>query len=296
MKLRGKVGSIALIIVASFALVSTSASAIGSQQNPQTGAFGFEGTVPGNPPKQGAIITIPANGQTFTNVPITVAGLCPTGLLIKVFSNNVFIGSTVCANGSFNIKVGLFAGRNDLVARDFDALDQEGPDSNVVTVTFNSAQFARFGTQITLSSNYARLGANPNATLTWPLILSGGTAPYAISSDWGDGSSSSLKSLSFPGVFNMNHVYHQAGVYTIIFKATDANGSTAYLQVVGVANGKISGGLTQTNGSQTVTSRVTVILWQPMVATIPLLIIAFWLGRRHELYVLRRTLESTRRQ
>src|SRR5215469_2946188 len=119
MKLRGRLSTLVLIITAGLALVVPSVSALGSQQNPQTGAFGFEGTVPGNPPKQGATITVPTNGQVFTNVPITVAGLCPSGLLIKVFSNNVFVGSTMCNNGSFTLQIALFAGTNDLVAKDF---------------------------------------------------------------------------------------------------------------------------------------------------------------------------------
>lgn len=286
---------LALVLSAAILLPAclvSDAWALGSQQNPQSGSVGLEGTVPGAAPRQAATIAVPANGQIFTTTPITVSGLCQTGLLVKIFSNNVFVGSATCVSGSYSLKVDLFSGRNDLVARVYDALDQQGPDSNVVSITFNDAQFIKFGTHVSLTSQYARRGANPGDTLSWPLILSGGTAPYALSVDWGDGNGAELKSVSFPGTLNVSHVYTQAGVYTIVIKATDANGTSAYLQVVGVANGAIHGSVS-TTGSGSTTTR-TVIIWQSMLLALPLMLLSFWLGRRHELYTLRRELENSR--
>ena len=283
---------VVLVFTAVPVCLAPAARAIGSQQNPQSGSVGLEGTVPGAAPRRAATIAVPANGQVFTTTPITVSGLCETGLLVKVFSNNVFVGSAVCTNGSYSLKIDLFSGRNDLVARVYDALDQQGPDSNVVSVTFNDAQFIKFGTHVSLTSQYARRGANPGDTLGWPLILSGGTAPYALSVDWGDGNSAELKSVSFPGTINVSHVYTQAGVYAIIIKATDANGTAAYLQVVGVANGAIHGNVSTAASSGTTVR--TVVIWQPMLLIIPLMLLSFWLGRRHELYALRRELENSR--
>lgn len=292
--------SIALLWTLTLSIVvslvfGSSAYALGSQQNPQSSSVGLEGTVPGAAPTQAATILTPSNGQVFTTTPITVSGLCKTDLLVKVFSNNIFVGSVVCTNGSYSLKVDLFSGRNDLVSRVYDNLDQQGPDSNTVSVTFNDAQFAQFGSHVSLSSNYARLGASPGDTLSWPFILSGGTGPYALSIDWGDGSVVDLKSIAFPGVVNMDHVYAQAGVYTVVGKATDANGTSAYLQVIGVANGKISGSVGTSTGNPT-QPRTTVILWQPLVIAVPFIILAFWLGRRHELYTIRRSLENSREQ
>jgi len=106
-------------------------------QNPQNGSVGLEGEVPGSPPTTGATITVPGNGQTFSTTPITVAGICPKGLLVEIFKNNVFGGSTECTTGSFSLQVDLFDGRNDLVARVFDSLNQSGPDSATVSVNYN---------------------------------------------------------------------------------------------------------------------------------------------------------------
>jgi hypothetical protein len=161
-----------------------------------------------------------------------------------------------------------------------------------VTVTFNDAQFAQFGTRVTLSSSFARKGANPGDTLTWPITLAGGASPYAISVDWGDGKPATLLSRSFPGNFDVTHVYDSAGVYNVVIKATDANGVTAYLQVVGVGTGEVSGKNLSTN-TATSTSK-TRILWEPLLVLIPMVLVAFWLGKRHELFTIRKRIEDNR--
>lgn len=259
----------------------------------KSGSVGLQGVISAPPPTKGATITSPGNGSTFTAVPITVTGLCPNGLLVKIFANNVFVGSEQCTNGSYSIPVTLFNGQNDLVARVYDALDQAGPDSNVVTVTFRDAQFLEFGTRVQLTSNYAERGAPPNQEINWPIILSGGTGPYAVVVDWGDGSPTTLVSLTAQGTFNVKHAYRTAGVYKIIVKATDKNGSEAFLQLVGVATGAVQSTATSTkSGNNTV--KIVDVLWWPAVAMVPLLFGSFWVGRRYELYVLRKQLERSR--
>ena len=264
-----------------------SAAPVWAANQTQSSSVGIQGVIPSPPPSQAATIAVPSNGAIFTNIPITVSGLCTTGLLVKIFANNVFVGSTVCANGSYSLQVNLFSGRNDLVARVYDALDQAGPDSNVPTVTFNDAQFFQFGTQVELSSAYAERGAPPGTELDWPVLLSGGNAPYAISVDWGDGSSADLMSVSDPGTITIKHTYKVAGIYKVIVKATDKNGGTAFLQLVGQATGAIQSNAKA--GSNIVVKKE--VLWWPAVSMLPLILAAFWIGRRHELYTLRRRLE-----
>ncbi len=256
-----------------------------------SGSIGLQGTISTAPPKSGATITAPGNGAAFSTLPVTVSGLCPNGLLVKIFANNVFVGSVTCANGSYSVQVDLFSGQNDLVARVYDALDQAGPDSNNVTVTFNSASFAQFGTQILLTSIYAQRGAPPNQELSWPILLSGGTAPYAISVDWGDGSPTDLISQPTAGGFTIKHSYKSAGIYKVIVKATDKNGDTAFLQLVAIATGATQSG---TSGKSSTTTTRTIIIWWPCLLMIPLIVAAFWVGRRNELFSLRKQLEKSR--
>ncbi|MBW3569216.1 PKD domain-containing protein [Candidatus Parcubacteria bacterium] len=256
----------------------------------ESGSIGIEGKISAAPPSQAATIAFPRNGAVIKEGKVTVTGLCPADVIVKVFKNNVFAGAAPCVNGSYSVQIDLFGGTNELVARVFDDLDQQGPDSNKVTVTYPISQFEATR-RVTLTSTFAKKGANPGATLTWPIILSGGSGPYAITVDWGDGKPPDVISQEFAGTFNIEHVYDTPGVYTIIVRAADKNGSVAFLQLIGIANGKVTqdnqgdeaGGLTKTK---------TIIMWQPVLATIPLIAAAFWLGRRHELQVLRKRLEK----
>jgi hypothetical protein len=303
MKLRFTLSTLGIFVLGGIVfaslIVPVSTHAI---QNPQSGSVGLEGTISTDPPKQGASITTPGSGASFTSTPITINGLCPKGLLVKLFANNVFIGSVSCDTGSYSLQTDLFSGQNDLVARVYDALDQAGPDSNIVTVNFVDAKFAQFNTRIALSSPYATRGAAPGEDLTWPITLSGGIGPYALSVDWGDGSAPDLLSQSFAGNITIKHKYKAAGVYKMIIKATDSTGSSAFLQLVGVATGKIAvgsgasgsnGGSSGNGSSGTIRTKV---IWWPAVVLLPLIIATFWVGRRHELYTLRKQLEKTRNQ
>ncbi len=267
--------------------------------NPADGSVGVQGTISSPPPTQGATISLPRDGQAFTALPITVSGICPGNLLVKIFKNNVFAGSVQCKNGSFSIVIDLFNGQNELVARVYDALDQPGPDSNVVRVSFSDNRSGA-ASRVTLTSNYAKRGANPNEDLVWPIILSGGIGPYAVSVDWGDGKTADLMSLQYPGTFNIKHRYDSPGVYNIVIKATDKDGSVAYLQLVGIGNGPLSqetgssgsnGGNNGDQGSSGTVAPKTKILWQPAALTIPFVISTFWLGKKYELRVLRKKIE-----
>ncbi len=258
----------------------------------EQGSVGMEGRISAPPPTQAATISIPRPGQTFNTLPVTVSGICPNGLLVKLFKNNVFAGSTQCNNGSFSLIIDLFDGQNELIARVYDALDQAGPDSNAVTVTYNNEK-PTFGGRVSLSSAIAKKGANPGQKLIWPISVADGEGPYAISVDWGDGTTPDLMSRQFPGNFDIEHTYKQSGVYNIVIKATDKNGGVAYLQLVGVANGALSqennGGKDDASAATTVTKQQ--ILWWPAAVFIPFIASTFWLGKRHELHTLKKKIE-----
>ncbi len=264
-------------------------------ENPQSGAVGMEGSISAPAPTQPATIAVPSDGQTFSSVPITVSGLCPPGddLIIKLFKNNIFGGSAPCIDGSYEMETDLFIGENELVAVVFDALDQAGPESNSVTVFFEDDSIAAVG-RPTLSSNFAKRGANPGQTLTWPIDLSGGQGPYAVSVDWGDGSSPDLFTLEFPGTFDIEHVYERPGVYNIVIKVTDANGSPAFLQLVGVANGPLAQDDIGT-ATDFEAATVTRVLWQPAAILIPFIISTFWLGKKYQLKRIRDKIERGER-
>jgi hypothetical protein len=256
----------------------------------QSGSTGIEGTVPGPPPSRGATIDIPKNGQSFSSLPITVAGTCPNGTLVEIYKNNVFAGSTSCSNGSYSLQVDLFDGRNDLIAKVFDNLNQAGPDSNKVTVTFGS-NIPTGGNRISLTTQFAKRGADPGAVLTWPITLSGGKGPYAISVDWGDKTNPDLISQQIPGNITLQHTYAQAGVYKVTIKATDANGDAAFLQVIAIANGPIKQAGTTNGTDNSLTIQTKVLLW-PILVLFCLMILAYFVGKKHQLEAIKNRLRK----
>jgi hypothetical protein len=131
--------------------------------------------------------------------------------------------------------------------------------------------------------------------LTWPIIISGGSGPYAVSVDWGDGKPPDLLSQPFPGTFDIKHVYDSPGIYNIIVKATDRDGGTAYLQLVGIANGALSQDNGQGSGGAGTTKPQIRLLWQPAAILIPFIISTFWLGKKYELHVIRKKIEHGER-
>ncbi|QQS19956.1 PKD domain-containing protein [Candidatus Saccharibacteria bacterium] len=285
-----------LSILLCISLVAPVYGQLGSPNPTQSGTTGLQGKIPSPAPTTPATISSPISGRTFDAIPITVSGLCKTGLLVKIFSNDIFIGSADCAGGSYSIQVDLFGGQNDLIARVYDALDQAGPDSNKVTVTFQDNQFAAFGQRISLLSNLAKLGAPVGQSLTWPIILSGGSGPYAITVDWGDGTAADLKSQPFAGTFDITHTYKSAGIYRVVVKATDVTGATAFLQLVGVGAGDVTQSTTGSKGGTNGGGTTKVVyIWWPLLFMLPLLLAMFWVGKRYELSAIHRQLEEQSR-
>ena len=253
---------------------------------PKPGSFGIEATKKQPPPSRGATISTPGNGASFSNSPITVSGICPTGLLVQVYNNNVMVGATMCTNGSFSVQVGLFPGVNELTVIVYDDLGQAGPISNTVQVTYTDTHLGAFGQQITLTSTYGRRSAATGSQLTWPLQLSGGTGPYAFSIDWGDGSKPELKSQALAGLVSIAHTYKKAGIYTVNITVTDTHGVTAFLQVVAVASGQVDEAATASTDNKESAARPQ-ILWIPTIVALILLIPTYWLGKRSQLVIIR---------
>lgn len=255
------------------------------EPDPKPGSYGVEATKPKAPPKVGARITTPGNGASFSTSPITVSGICPNDLLVQILNNGVMVGAVMCKNGSFSLKVSLFSGKNELSALVYDELDQAGPKSNVVTVTYRDTNFNSFGDKMTLTSSYSRRSAQVGNRLSWPLQLDGGKGPYAFSIDWGDGAAPELKSQPAAGVLSVAHAYKKAGIYQVSVAATDVNGLSAYLQLIAVSSGQVDTAKDEEDAAPAAT-KIT-IDWIPTLTAIVLLPPAFWLGRRSQLVSIR---------
>lgn len=260
--------------------------------DPIPGSYGLEATKRQPPPTTGATISIPGSGASFSSSPITVSGICPNDLLVQIYNNGVMVGAVNCTGGSFSLQVSLFPGQNELSAIVYDSLGQAGPESSIVTVNYNDVNFVAFGAFITLTSNFGRRATAPGATLNWPLQLSGGSGPYAFSIDWGDGTPADLKSQPVAGDIEISHVYKQSGLYRVTVKVTDVNGMSAFLQLLAVANGNVTTTSVSADGNgETPVAGSAKVMWVPTVVSGILLIPAYFVGRRSQLFSLRKKME-----
>lgn len=287
---------LALLLVA-VGFLLTVYTAYAASPGPESGSVGLSGTVPGEPPTEAPTIDKPTNGQRFSTSPITVAGTCPKGTLVEVFKNNIFAGSTPCLDGeTYTLDIDLLIGKNVLVARVYDDLNQAGPDSNKVTVYYDalapqagpltSLDFG--GAQLLLNTDAVFRGVFPNQTMRVPIDILGGTPPYAINVQWGDSNNKVVPRKNNLG-FTVDHVYARAGTYQVTIQGSDANGRVAFLTVAAIVNGQPSsaaGSSEATGVSNTVLTRL-LALW-PLYTSVVAIAFSFWLGERREKYLLMR--------
>ena len=217
-----------LILIVGVILGVSSVSA--GTPGPESGSVNLSGTLPKNPPTVAATITSPSQQQHFTSSPITVEGTCPADTIVEVFKNNIFGGSVPCVNGHYSVKVDLLNGRNVIMAKVYDVLNQAGPDSNKVVVFYDNrfqqgaalAPLNFGGAQLLLNTDAIYRGIFPEHELDVPINIIGGTAPYAVNVQWGD-LSNKIVPRKNNLAFNATHVYHKPGTYQITIQATDSS-------------------------------------------------------------------------
>ena len=282
-----------LLLVVGFALTlySTSVYSATPYTGPESGSIGLQGTVPAKAPTIAATITKPTNGQHFGTSPITVAGTCPKGTLVEIFKNDIFAGSTTCDDtGGYSLEVDLLIGQNALVARVYDALNQPGPDSNIVTVFYDAlpsqagptSSFDFGGAQLLLNTDAVFRGTFPNQEMTMPIDILGGTPPYALNVQWGDLSNKVVPRNDNLG-FRVGHTYKKAGTFQIGLQASDSMGRVAFLTVAAIVNG-------QPDVVAATTPKIAnrlLVLW-PLYVGATAVVISFWMGEQREKQVLRK--------
>lgn len=243
-------------------------------------------TVPEAPPSQAAVIVTPRNNDRFRDLPITVSGNCPAGTLVKIYNNGVFVGATFC-NGarSFALQIDLFIGQNDLVARVFNTNEQPGPDSATVSVFYDlPGSIALREVPLLIRSDNLYKGFWVGQELEWTAEIVGGTPPYAVDWDWGDGRSE-LYSRKEEGKFTVRHIYTSPGkgyknTYELTVKATDSAGSKAFLQLVTIVNPE--------DGQSAPTFGGRLNLAWPLLVLGVLMVVSFYIGERWEKHRLKR--------
>lgn len=277
---------ILLLLFGSFLVFATKEALAVSE----SGSVNVSGVVQPPPPQSAAVIQNPAGGQKFNSSPIQVSGTCPVDTFVQLFNNEIFVGSTQCDDGRFNLEIGLFIGNNRLVARVFDSLHQYGPDSQPIEVTYTSTVALPRGVPqlfITTESEYQGVLAGKNLSLK--IYLSGGTPSYAILIKWGDGKEE-MVARNEKGIFTVDHTYEYGGVYNLTLQVTDNLNQKASFRGVILVNGPLvpskigTGSTTETPPS---VPPAIIISW-PLYILALYCVIFFWVGEKYELYKLKK--------
>lgn len=218
----------------------------------QQGDIEIGGVVPGPPPAVAPTIIEPEAERTFSEKNIEIKGECLADLRVRIFRNDEFAGSTVCqTDGQYTIAIDLQEGKNKLLARQYDALNQPSPDSAELVVYYvpprpelqlpsapsqsvPAPAVAEF--ELAIEYDFTLQGVFAGKPFTIPIQFAGGKAPYAISVDWGDGTTSVFNREDAQR-FLASHTYRHGGQYIVKIRVSDANGHQAYLQFVAVVNG-----------------------------------------------------------
>jgi hypothetical protein len=291
---------IATTTIVGFATRVALAGTITSSGNITVGA-----RIPGPPPSTPATIEAPINGQDFTSSKVTVSGTCPNETIVQIYKNGILAGAIDCTDSAFTLEIDLLRGKNDLVAKVIDNLDQYGPDSATVTVTYTPLALpvvaadqapvtevqkkayvqALHLPQLLITTEATYQGVLAGSPLQLKLFISGGQAPYAISVDWGDGQQELLP-RNEAGSFVMGHTYKQAGHYKVKVKAADALQSQSYLQTVAIVYGETQVPVSATTFVSDYAD--TLFFVWPMYLLIFTAVLFFWIGERRELYKLKK--------
>lgn len=283
-----------------------------------SGSYVVHASVPGPPPTDAATIDTPLNGAAYTSVPIKLTGSCPVGTYVEILRNGFSSGIALCsAGGSYEIQIDLFAGVNQLVARDYSFTDQAGPDSGITTITYNPpgkppvvngggttnvpytpGVTGGVPVPLLLKANYTFVGYYVGQPAHYQLRIEGGTAPYAIQVDWGDGKTQ-LYSIKEPSALSIQHTYSRTGAYhgsyPVKIHATDSEQNQTYLQLLAIISNRpktVASGTTSGSGGGfqfgqfTSIGHVIAYVWSTY-GLIVLMLISFWLGERRELFAIR---------
>ena len=266
---------------------------------------------------EGATITSPNDGSRLTSSPINVLGTCPDSSYIKLYLNSVFDGVGWCGpDNTFSIQTSLFSGTNTLLAQDYNETDLQGPVTPSVQISYSppavattpsnpktaspsetstrTSAPAQSALPLLISSDFQFKTFSANKAFDWELKLEGGTPPYLLRVQWGDGTTSILHFATDP-VFTITHNYKLSGYFAVIIAATDSAGQLKTFQVAALITnsaGTIPGVSNSSNKPiqqsilvdlvANIKQQQWLLVAWPAYLTILLMTVSFWLGEKRE--------------
>lgn len=116
-------------------------------------------------------------------------------------------------------------------------------------------------------------------TLSMPLLIKGGLAPFALAVDWGDEKQDLVTVLDSKKKV-LAHTYATGGFHQITLKATDSGGGSTQLQTTVSVNGEVTTGTVVTNIDKIMETAKSIWVEAPvpLYFTALALAIGFWVG------------------
>jgi hypothetical protein len=206
-----------------------------------------------------AAITSPANNTVVYSNDVAVQGTCqylPPASIVSISNNGTVVGSTSCTvTGTFTIAILLQPGSNVLVARTSNITDDYGPDSQSITIRYDApiapeaqqtntstpqsgsqpggASSNGTGEPVRIIGRSAYIVFGPRKSAEWRGFIEGGTAPFSVTVDWGDGTVETFKNIRSEDL-RLTHKYTIMKSQYVQIMARDALGQTTRATYIAV--------------------------------------------------------------
>ena len=266
----------------------------------------------GQTPTLPATITEPESGTVTAKSEVQLRGTCEENYVVKIVRND--LGSTICdVGGTFKITISLFKGLNVVEAQTSNFADQPGPSSNPINITYNPpppiagttpspntpsppnastrpptpSQPSPPAPQLVLETTIVTRGVQTGDVGFWTVDIKGGTPPFAVQWDWGDGQTE-LISQAGNGPLRRGHLYEKSGHYTIKIRIVDKNGQTGYIEFFAVVSDQDTPMTTTQSGIDFQTIIAGLAIAWPVYLVAFLMLFSYWLGEQREKKLLSR--------
>jgi hypothetical protein len=206
-------------------------------------------TVPAPIPTGAPVFTSPSDGYTTDNPTVDFEGTCPVitpAVVIGLYEGATLLGSDQCSpSGNFAISAQLTTGAHSVVATVVTITGDTGESSTPLHVTYTlpvttiptspttpvtpgqptsppSVNGDGLAPILQITSDKPFILFQPGIQTTWKGSFAGGSAPYTVHVNWGDGVSDSFTSDG--SAVSYHHTYTTSGSYTITVTITDQAG------------------------------------------------------------------------
>ena len=201
------------------------------------------------------VFTAPNEGTITSDPTINFEGTCPIitpAVVIALYDGTSLIGSTICENdGTFHVTATIQEGLRSIIARVITITDGAGQSSTPLHITYRPSSvnspvvdpLIPLGSPHVPSPNpssseeplspsalldivserpFITFGAGQTARTEWRGSFIGGSSPYTVTIDWGDGTRQVFDNVS-SGPHAYPHTYSKHRSYGMSVTITDQN-------------------------------------------------------------------------